>query len=233
MATFLCLPLEIREKIYKDILPCTVSKPYRNNNAAAWRLGNMALLATCRLVYEECVSIVYGENVFTLAVESAGTVFIMSFVSRHGAMRQNRIYDFYKYFADRIVSRMKKLEVSVNHYADFTSMTKYDCGGRALNHVLRSQIEALVDVLDRAEPLRWMQIRFTISDGLARGITNAGQFVLRGEYSFPVSLQNVLLPFSQLSHVRDVAVTGAVTTEFAKALECDMSKALWLSPTCY
>ena len=233
MATFLRLPLEVREKIYREVLPFTSSKLHRDDSAATWRLGDMALLATCRHVYEECVSIVYGENIFTLVVDSAATVFIMPYVSRYGKMRQHRVYDFYVYFTDRIISRMKRIEVSVNHYADFTSMTKYDCGGRALNHVLRSQVEALVDVLDRAEPLRWMQIRFTVSNGQARGIANAGHFVLEGEYSSPAFLQNVLLPFSQLSHVRDVAVTGAVTTEFAKALEYDMSRALWFSPTCY
>lgn len=128
---------------------------------------------------------------------------------------------------------MKKVEVSVNHYADFTSMIKYDCGGRALNHVIRSQVEALVDVLDQAEPLQWMQIRFIISNGQARGVTNADHFVLEGECSSPAFPQDVLLPFSQLSHVRNIAVTGAVTTEFAKALECDMSRVLWLSPPCH
>lgn len=97
MASLLSLPFEIREKIYREILPFTISKPNRINNTSVWRLGDTALLATCRRIYEERMSFMNGENVFTLAVESARTVFITSYVSRHDKMPQRLVYDFYEY----------------------------------------------------------------------------------------------------------------------------------------
>ena len=64
-------------------------------------------------------------------------------------------------------------------------------------------------------------------------VKNVDQHMLDGAYSFPLSLQGIFLPSSQLSHVKDVAVIGAIRTNFAKAVERDMSKTLWPRSTCY
>ena len=233
MATFLDLPLELREQIYGQVLPCTVPRSSAEASFVTWRLGEVALLATCRQIYEECANIIYGSNIFEIAVEPTRTVFCKSYSAKNSPLRHFQTVDFHGLFSGSSVSRMKKIRVTIRHSDDFTSMTKYNCGGRALNYGLRLQVEDLVDVLHRAEPLRWMQIHSVISDSLAKKAKMFDWFMLEEACPFPPYLQDVLLPFSQLSHVKVVVVTGAVTTDFAKALKCNMSKTLWISPTCH
>ena len=90
-SSFLYLPLEIRQQIYRYLLPSTIRTA--SSTGIAWQRGHTSLLGTCRQVSEECADLLYGENTFALVVSYDRIVFRYRWVLPSG-LEPSRAYLF-------------------------------------------------------------------------------------------------------------------------------------------
>ena len=68
----LTLPYELRAQIMSYILPYTIFSPAKE---VVWLRGHTAALSTCRVIYEECMGIFYGQAEFLIDVHFDRIVF--------------------------------------------------------------------------------------------------------------------------------------------------------------
>ena len=62
------LPLEIRQHIYRFLLPCTTVLRSQAGVAHVWLPGVTGFLATCQQVHHEATELLYGDTVFVVEV---------------------------------------------------------------------------------------------------------------------------------------------------------------------
>ena len=180
------LPLEIRIHIYSYLLPATISHPTKG---AVWQRGNTAVLATNRQIYQETITLLYGNSTFSIDVEWDSITFKYQWILPSGLV-PTRTMKFPDDFAVRNVSLMRRLKIRAHHVDSYTGMVKYNYGGYGLTDGLRGQVKDLCRVLEGAKELTRLEIE--LHDG--------NKDIRLG--------QTLLDPFSQLPNVRQVILTG-------------------------
>lgn len=203
-----------------------------------WHRGNTKILRACRQVHDECADLLYGGNTFLLFVTYAGVVFRYSWLLRSGYNVMRR-YPFLELMPARYLQRLRRVMVNVEHVDGYTGMIKFNVSGKGLVLGVQKQIQRLVDALRStvsesadsqpqgnstgAVSCTLTQVRIRISS--ANSIVDEMKRLRQGGEGAKAvkDLDEMLAPFEQLSGVRDVEVTGAVTDELARRLERLMS----------
>ncbi|KAF2199306.1 hypothetical protein GQ43DRAFT_120526 [Delitschia confertaspora ATCC 74209] len=192
------------------------------SNDVVWRRGSIALLGVNHQIHNECVDMIYGENVFVIDVNFDGIRFRYKWLLPSN-LTPNRTYSFLDHFSQRNLCRIRNCVVNVEHVDDYTGMIKFNCGGRGLTAGIRRQVENLVEQLSLAPSLHKLHIHL-IDKGISRQRLPSGRVHrVQDERNFAAS-QTVLDPFYKLHEVRNAKVTG-VSTEYSESLERRMTAA--------
>lgn len=174
---FLSLPREIREHIYRYLLPRTIehSKPNplaqhaRNFSAVKKRFTRGMMVPQSDTGYSRAAHIVWQKgNIRLLSVcrqihdECAGMLYgdntfllFITYLSVSfrfnwlllSGMTPQRKYDFLELLPARYMKLVKRVVVNLDHVDSYTGMIKYNVSGKGLTHGLRKQVQRLVDGL--------------------------------------------------------------------------------------
>ncbi|KAF2474221.1 uncharacterized protein BDR25DRAFT_351748 [Lindgomyces ingoldianus] len=185
-------------------------------NDIVWRRGSIGILATSHQIHDECVDMIYGENIFVIDVAFDCIRFRYRWFLPSN-LTPSRTYSFLDHFSQRNLMRIKNYIINVEHVDDYAGMIKFNCGGRGLTARIRQQVQRLVDLLCMVPYLHRLQIH--LIDGAISGNRFPSGRVHRvhDEKNYSQS-QTVLDPFHRIYGVRKVQVTG-VSVEYAEALE--------------
>ncbi|CBY01174.1 hypothetical protein IAQ61_012049 [Plenodomus lingam] len=185
-----------------------------------WRRGCTSLLAVNRQVHEETASMLYGDNTFVVDIAFDSINFRYRWRTSNGLM-PSRTYAFLEHFSQRNLLRVRRYVVNVEHVDDYTSMIKYNCGGRGLTAGLKGKVAELVRLLGDAKEIYKLQIHL-IDGAISRQMFPGGRVHRVQDESNYEQAQAVLEPFKRLRGVRRVDVSG-VNSQYAKTLEETMS----------
>ncbi|KAF2715039.1 hypothetical protein K504DRAFT_469366 [Pleomassaria siparia CBS 279.74] len=189
-------------------------------NEIVWRRGSIGILGVCKQVHDECVDLIYGDNVFVIDVAFDGIKFRYRWRTANN-LTPNRSILFLTHFSQRNLMRIKNYVINVEHVDDYTGMIKYNTGGRGLTAGIRDRVQNLLDLLSVVPHLHRLHIHL-IDGAISRVRFPSGRVHrVQDENNFSHS-QIVLDPFHRLYAVRKASVTG-VSDEYAKALEQSMT----------
>ncbi|KAF1985966.1 hypothetical protein K402DRAFT_96453 [Aulographum hederae CBS 113979] len=222
---FLRLPLEIRQQIYKCILPATtkIGDEATGTRRIVWIRGSTAILAVCHQLHAEGAFIIYGTNTFVIDVSYNTIRFRYQWLMRSG-LAPNRPYPFLQHFPSSNIQLIRNYLVNVDHVDSYTGMIKYNCGGIGLTAGLRAQVQVLVDVLRHANEIHRMHVVLSDGSRVLNQIRKVRVHSVESVRDKEVT-QTVLSPLKKLSGLRDAIITGAVTEEYAKSLiDCMMKE---------
>ena len=185
-------------------------------NDIVWRRGTIAILAVNRQIHEECVDMIYGENIFVIDVAFDSIKFRYKWLLP-SRLTPNRTYSFLDHFSQRNLMRVKNYVINVEHVDDYTGMIKYNCGGRGLTAGIRHQVENLVELLGAVPYLHRLHIHL-IDGGISRQRFPSGRVHrVQDDRNYAAS-QTVLDPFRRIFGVVEARVTG-VSLEYADSLD--------------
>lgn len=203
---FLRLPAELRVQIYGYLLPCTTRVPYKHDHGLIWLRGCISLLAVNRQISEECLDLLYGQNIFVIEISYNRIDFRFRWMLPASGLTPNASYSFLDHFSQQNLQRIRKYLIHVELVDSYTGMIKYNCGGSGLYAGLREQVRRLVEALRCAGELRELELCFV--DGQKN----------------PVASQVVLEPLLLLRGVQNVILAGGVTPDFANRLQRRMKE---------
>ncbi|KAL1642113.1 hypothetical protein SLS58_005704 [Diplodia intermedia] len=203
---FLRLPAELRVQIYGYLLPSTARVPYKHDHGLIWLRGCTSLLATNRQISEECLELLYGQNIFVIEVSYNRIDFRFRWLLPASGLTPNTSYSFLDHFSQRNLQRIRKYLLHVELVDSYTGMIKYNCGGSGLYAGLREQVRRLVEVLRCAAELREVEVCFV--DGQKNAVAS----------------QVVLEPLLLLRGVQNAILSGGVTPDFANYLQRKMKE---------
>ena len=199
----LALPFELRQGIYKYLLPTTVETGHKG---IAWIRGNTAIMAANKQIYAEATTIVYGSSTFLLDVEWDCVTFAYQWLLPTGLVPK-RTLAFPDSLTSRNVALFRKLHVRVHHVDSYTGMVKYNYSGHGLTDGVRDQVAALCTLLRNLREITRLSIE--LRDGSAT-----------------VGLgQGVLEPFLTLKNTREVTVGGSLTPDYAEHISSRLNDA--------
>jgi len=237
------LPLELRQKIYQYLLPCTTQRGQagfaqafakfipkthqataqssKSSEDVVWKRGQTSLLCVSRQVHDECATLLYGSSPFVLSVRYDTITFRYSFLLANG-LAPSKPYEFLDLVPARYLRLIKQLVVTIDHPDSYTGMIKYNVGGKGLTHGLREQVQRLVDALKppSEDETGLNSIRVTLINGNKFMDVEKRNFVRARENEFrgDDQVQGVLEPFADLRHITEVVILGASTPEYAEYL---------------
>ena len=214
-------------------------------NHVIWRRGNINLLCASRQVHDECARLMYGDNKFLLFVTYTGIMFRFSWLLPSGLtpnLRRELDQVPKKYLA-----LIRRVIINVDHVDSYTGMIKFNVSGKGLTHGLRKQVQRLVNTFRDAERgvsnvgISELQGRRTAAEE-DRCLTHVSIQVSNGnavldqirsgiprqceeDVKFNEDVEQMLGPFGDLRGVRDAAITGAISSQFAEALREKMMRA--------
>ncbi|GAB7343758.1 hypothetical protein MBLNU457_1733t1 [Dothideomycetes sp. NU457] len=237
------LPLELRQKIYQYLLPCTTQRgqagftqafarfisktqqpPVQSSKSAedlVWKRGQTSLLCVSRQVHDECAALLYGSSPFVLFVRYDTITFRYSFLLANG-LAPSKPYEFLDLVPPRYLKLIKQLVVTIDHPDSYTGMIKYNVGGPGLTHGLREQVQKLVNAIKPSseEHTGLNSLRVTLINGNKYMDAEKRNFVRARENEFrgDEQVQTVLDPFAELHHITNVEILGASTAGYADHL---------------
>lgn len=189
-------------------------------NEIVWRLGCISLLSACHEIHDECVDMIYGDNIFVIDV-SFDTIKFRQRWRTANNLTPGRSYTFLDHFSQRNLMKIKNYVVNVEHVDDYTGMIKFNCGGRGLTAGIRAKVQELVDLLAIVPNLHRLHVHL-IDGAISRVRFPSGRVHrVQDVQNFSTS-QTVLDPFKDLRRVRKARVTG-VSEAYAKLLEETMA----------
>ena len=201
-ATFLSLPLELRQQIYTYILPTTqlrIPSPWHSASIPVCnlRLGNTSILRVNKLINAEASNTLFAHFLCCIYIGRFGRSFNYSeddgiHVTAHSGS---------KIFGRKSLSRFRKFVVVV-YWDDFLR----GCPSQDL--ALMLQTEDLCDRLRRVDQIRSLHVH------VLRTSKSAGPW----RPSTPGSRLGPLSPWEKLRNVRRMKVSG-VDEEIGKSLE--------------
>ncbi|KAK4501371.1 hypothetical protein PRZ48_007179 [Zasmidium cellare] len=221
------------------VVPKPEVEKQRGPSHIVWQRGNIKLLSVCRQIHDECADILYGRNTFLLFVTYAGITFRYSWLLPTG-MTPNRHYPFIELLSEKYMSRIKRVIVNVDHVDSYTGMIKFNVSGKGLTHGLRKQVKRLVNALQPPPPSdeededgyvvvqaakkderQLAKVNIRVSNGNVYLDQIKSEAVRQREVGNKISedVAEMLEPFGDLRGVREVAISGAVTNDFARSLE--------------
>ncbi|KAF2012547.1 hypothetical protein BU24DRAFT_425191 [Aaosphaeria arxii CBS 175.79] len=186
-------------------------------NDVVWQRGSIGILATNHQVHDECVDIMYGENIFVIDVSFDNITFRYRWLILSSNLMPSRAFPFLEHFSQRNLMKIKNYIINVEHVDDYTGMIKYNCQGIGLAARIRRQVENLVDLLVAAPYLNRLQVHL-IDGAVGRERFPSGRIHRVQDDRYIHQSQTVLDPFKSLYGVRRAMITG-VSLEYAKELE--------------
>lgn len=155
---FLKLPYELRAHIYNYVLPSTTDHPDRG---IVWLRATAAIWATNRLVYKECIRLIYGNPTFLIDIKFDKAEFLYQWVLPQRSLVPKRIFNF----PDPIVARnrplMRNFYVRVHQVDSYTGMIKYNYSNpEVLARGLRCQVNILCAFLKEMHEIRELRISY-------------------------------------------------------------------------
>ena len=184
---FLKLPYELRVHIYSYILPSTIDHPDRG---IVWLRATAAIWATSRQVYDECISLMYGNPTFLLDIRYDGIEFLHQWILPQMSLIPKRIFRFPDPIAARNKPLMRKFHVRIHQVDSYTGMIKYNYSHpEILARGLRCQVEILCASLREMYEIRELGISYHDGDSESHA-----------------TLPLVLEPFCQLRNTKSVTV---------------------------
>jgi len=243
------LPLELRQKIYQYLLPCTtqrgqagfaqafakfISKTQqpqvqssKSSEDIVWKRGQTSLLCVSRQFHDECAALLYGSSPFVLSVRYDKITFRYSFLLANG-LAPSKPTNFLDLVPPRYLRLIKQLVVTIDHPDSYTGMINYNVGGKGLTHGLREQVQKLVDAMKSAskEQMGLNSIRVTLINGNKFMDAEKRNFVRTRENEFrgDDQVQGVLEPFADLCRITQVEILGASTPEYTEYLRQAMRR---------
>jgi hypothetical protein len=189
-------------------------------NEIVWRRGCTSILATCHQIHDECVDMIYGQNMFLIDVAFDKIMFRQRWRTANN-LTPSRSYPFLEHFSQRNLMRIKNYVINVEHVDDYTGMIKYNCGGRGLTAGIRERVQELVDLLSMVPYL--IQIHVHLIDGaFSRVKFPSGRVHRVQDDENYLTSQSTLDPLYRLYGVRKAKVTG-VSAVYAASVEKSIS----------
>ena len=108
---FLKLPYELRSHIYSYVLPSTTDYPDRG---IVWIRATAAIWATNRQVYNECTTLLYGNNTFLIDIRYDKVGLLYQWILPQTPLIPKRIFNFADSIAPRNKALMRKFHVRVH-----------------------------------------------------------------------------------------------------------------------
>ncbi|ORY09920.1 hypothetical protein BCR34DRAFT_602510 [Clohesyomyces aquaticus] len=208
----------VRENLGNGVWKMQKTQPKTDRetgNDIVWQRGSIGLLATSHQIHEECVDMIYGENVFVIDVAFDSIKFRYRWLLPSN-LTPSRTYSFLDHFSQRNLMRIRNYVINVEHVDDYTGMIKFNCGGRGLSAGIRAQVQTLVDLLSVVPCLHRLQIHL-IDGAISRVRFPSGRVHrVQDEKNYSQS-QTVLDPFHRIYGVRKAEITG-VSAEYGEAL---------------
>lgn len=190
-------------------------------NEIVWQLGSISLLSTCHQIHDECVDMIYGDNIFIIDV-SFDTIGFRQRWRTANNLTPGRSYPFLSHFSQRNLMKIKNYIVNVEHVDDYTGMIKFNCGGRGLTAGIRDRVQELVDLLAIVPNLHRLHVHL-IDGAISRVRFPSGRVHRVQDVQNYIKSQAVLEPLNELRGVRKATVTG-VSEAYAEKLEISMSR---------
>ena len=244
------LPLELRQRVYKYLLPSArthdaftfdhllgsrTSKEVATTSSlnVVWERGQTSLLSVCRQMHDECASLLYGDSIFVVFIAYDSIKFRYKWFLPSG-LTPSRHFDFLDLISPRYLRFIRQLSVTVDHVDSYTGMIKYNVGGKGLTYGLRDQVRKLVDALNATVNEQTQEagsecplniLRVTLLNGNDHLDYDKRNRVLMREDKIRgvEEVQIVLSPFADLHGIANVDIQGAVLPEYASSLRKSMS----------
>lgn len=231
----------VKKRAAKGMIVPKAEPPQRGPSHVVWQRGNIKLLSVCRQIHDECADMLYGRNTFLLFVTYAGITFRYSWLLPTG-MTPNRHFPFLELLSTKYMTRIKRIIVNVDHVDSYTGMIKFNVSGKGLTHGLKKQVQRLVNALQpppcpekddeegngserdghdsTGEERRLAKVQIRVSNGNVYLDQIKSEAVRQREAGSKISedVAEMLEPFGDLRGVREVAISGAVTDDFARTL---------------
>ena len=215
---FLKLPNELRTQIYKHVLPRTIETPDRG---VVWIRATAPIWATNRLVYNECIRLIYGNPIFLIDVRYDRIEFLYQWILSQRPLVPKRIFNFPDPIAACNKPLMRKFHVRVHQVDGYTGMIKYNYSNpEILARGLNRQVGILCAFLKELPKVRELRISYH-----------------GGNEESQAFLPLVMEPFWQLKQTQTVTVqdplrvNDALRTELQEHLTDAYAKnSLWRFP---
>ncbi|MCJ1254863.1 hypothetical protein MMC24_002679 [Lignoscripta atroalba] len=201
------LPLELREHIYRCILPRTIDT---GTKGIAWLRGTTSILATSKQIHSEAAKIFYANNTFVLDVVWDCSTFVYQWLLPSGLIPKHTMA-FPDHFSPRNRALMRKFYIRVHHVDSYTGMVKYNYGGHGLIDGTRDQVRFLCQTLRSLASIHSLHIHLQ-DDSTTSTAPND-------------SAQTMLEPFLDLKNTLRISTSGSITPAFSQKLHALLTDA--------
>jgi len=198
----------------------TLSVPRTNTNIV-WLRGHTSILQVCRQIYEECIDLLYGSNIFEIDIKYDGIRFRYTWLIP-SSLKPKMLYPFPDHFSTRNLQLIRNYVINVEHVDSYQGMIKYNCGGPGLTAGVRNQVQSFVNEIRDVESLRRVAVRLSDGSKMLSDIRRVKVHCMeRGKNT--LTMQTVLNPFFLLRGVSSAKVSGSVSSEYTAQLERAMT----------
>ncbi|MCJ1374561.1 hypothetical protein MMC20_005793 [Loxospora ochrophaea] len=181
------LPLELREQIYRDLLPTTTSTP----KDIAWLRGNITILAANSQIYSEALPLMYSNATFVIDVAWDCITFAYQWLLPSGLIPSERM-PFP--LSPRHLPLTRRFRIRIHHVDSYTGMVKYNYSGRGLTNGLKDQVSTLCTVLSSLPEIHTLHIHLQDDNPPTTSAT---------------STDHLLTPFLTLHNTRTVSLSSS------------------------
>ena len=206
----LSLPYELRCQIYRCIMPTTILVP----TGVVWFRATAPIWVTCRMIYRECIGMLYSDCTFDVNVTYEDPTFRHKWFntkSKYPKMVLNRNLQFPQIIPSRYRNLIRRIRVVVNQVGSYEGMIKFNYSNpESLALGVKAQVQKLCDVLKDVPEIRDLVI------------------VYNGHWNEdPEMMRLVLGPFRMLRNTRNVALLQceSIDPTFAPQLEKKLTDA--------
>ena len=153
---FLELPYELRTHIYNYILPSTVE---HQDRGIVWLRAAAAIWVLNRQLYQECVTLMYGNPTFLIDVRYDKVEFFHQWTLPHRSLFPKRVFNFPDPIVARNMPLMRKFHVRIHQVDGYTGMVKYNYSNpEILAGDLRRQVDIFCALLTEMYEIRELRI---------------------------------------------------------------------------
>ena len=206
---FLELPFDLRHQIYSHVMPTSLPN-------GIWYRATAPIWATCRIIHEECISMLYSNCIFHLDVGYESVGFPYVWINTKSAyttrpLTHKRNLGFPGVISSRYRHLLRRISVSVTQVDEYDGMIKFNYSNpHTLASGVRKQVEKLCNFLQALPEIRELCIKYCQKKG-----------------GNPELMRLVLEPFRVLRNTRSVSVqdSGDVDKDFAMQLQARLANA--------
>ena len=147
------LPLELRQQIFRRVLPY-VTQAFRRG-ICVWNRRRLAILRTNRQIHDEAIDILYRENSFSLQLPSKGMNFHYTWHVPSTGLTTSSNISWHQSVCLHLASRIRQWDIEIWSIDDYEGMVHYETSNIAGLAILRQQhVKELSNDLRRNEELK-------------------------------------------------------------------------------